>query len=106
MLQDPDKVQVGKDVIPIKKEKPHRLKTGDEVSNVESRIGVSLDEEGGKILKTLGTHLPKKCSDTSLADRKQKNHSKKQKKRFNLQPGMVQTVVEPYGAGKPEGCSS
>ena len=73
MLQDSDKVQVDNDVIPIGREtsiqsipqehhpkdgnKPHRVKTGDEVSEIASRIGVSLDEVGGKILKTLGTGM-------------------------------------------------
>ena len=92
MLQDSDKVQVDNDVIPIGREtslpsipqehhpkdgnKPHRVKTGDEVSEIASRIGVSLDEVGGKILKTLGTHQPQECSDTSLPDRKQKHRSK------------------------------
>jgi hypothetical protein len=64
MLQGPDKVQVDNNVIPIGTEtslpsipqekhpkdgnKPHIAKTGDEVSEIASRISVSLEEVGGK----------------------------------------------------------
>ena len=39
---------------------------GDCLSGITSRIGVSLDEEGCKNLKTLGALPPQECPDTSL----------------------------------------
>ena len=73
------------------------MKTGDEVSEIASRIGVSIDEVAVKILKSLGTHQPQECSDTSLPGKKQ-NHRRKSR----AKPAKNYNLVEPYGTGKSE----
>ena len=44
------------------------METGEDESEIASRIRVSLEEVSCKILKTLGTQQPKECSDSKMPE--------------------------------------